>query len=78
MRGREKGTCSIPYQTYSTVPLYTPNSPQVLITISFFVIWVLMSIPLYANVRTFDLELAVKWAFGIGFVDSMIYGACVR
>lgn len=46
----------------------------VLITVTFIVIWVLMSIPLYANTRTFALELSVKWAFSIGFVDAMIYG----
>lgn len=46
----------------------------VLITVAFIVVWVMMSIPLYSNTRTFALELSVKWAFGIGFIDAMIYG----
>lgn len=45
-----------------------------MITVAFLVIWIANSIPLYADTRTFALELSVKWAFAIGFVDAMIYG----
>lgn len=46
----------------------------VLITTVFALVWILQSIPLYLDRRTFALELSTKWAFGIGFVDALIFG----
>jgi hypothetical protein len=46
----------------------------VLITTVFALVWTLQSVPLYLDRRTFALEFSTKWAFGIGFVDALIYG----
>lgn len=46
----------------------------VFITTVFAVMWTVQSIPLYLDQRTFALEFATKWVFGIGFVDALIYG----
>lgn len=42
----------------------------VLITTVFALMWTLQSVPLYLDQRTFALDLATTWAFGIGFVDT--------
>jgi hypothetical protein len=46
----------------------------VLIITIFALLWTLQSIALYFGTRTFALEFAIKWAFGVGFVDALIYG----
>lgn len=49
----------------------------VLITFAFVLIWIPYSIPFYLKKRSFELELAVKWGYGIGFIDATIFGACI-
>lgn len=46
----------------------------VIITLSYIVIWAAYSATFFVKRRTFALELGAKWAFGIGFIDAMVYG----
>lgn len=48
-----------------------------LITVAFSVLWLAYLLSSYIKRRTFALEFWTKWAFGIGFVDAMVYGASV-